>query len=60
MRTEASNQLTVAHMGVRDYIDGEFNSILASPLGFLPSLDQPIRPASTSGGIVTPICFAVF
>ena len=29
MRTEASNQLTVAHMGVRDYIDGEFSSILS-------------------------------
>jgi hypothetical protein len=23
---------------------GEFNSILASPLGFLPSLDHLIRP----------------
>jgi hypothetical protein len=27
----------------QDLFDGEFNSILGSPLGFVPSLDQPIR-----------------
>jgi hypothetical protein len=29
---------------VWDLVVGENSSILASPLGFLPSLDQPIRP----------------
>jgi hypothetical protein len=28
----------------RDCVDGEFNSILALPFGFLPSLDHLIRP----------------
>jgi hypothetical protein len=28
----------------QDLVDGEFSSILAAQLGFLPSLDQPIRP----------------
>ena len=43
MRTEASNQLTLGHTGVRDYIDGEISSIVAAPRRFLRSFDHFIR-----------------
>src|SRR5262245_32002648 len=39
----------------QDLFDGEYTSILASPCGYLITL---FARASTSGGIVRPICFA--
>jgi hypothetical protein len=43
-----------------DLIDGEFSSILASSLGFLPSLITSSALANTFGGIVRPILFGRF
>jgi hypothetical protein len=42
---------------MRDYVDGEYNSILASPRGHL--ITRSAR-TSTLGGIVRPICLAAF
>src|SRR5262245_19926176 len=41
--------------GTQDLFDGEYSSILASPCGYLITL---FARASTSGGIVRPICLA--
>src|SRR5262249_45242003 len=43
--------------GTQDLFDGEYSSILASPCGYLITL---FARASTSGGIVRPICLAAF
>jgi hypothetical protein len=43
-----------------DWRDGEFNSILASRFVFFDYLISLSARASTLGGIVRPICLAVF
>ncbi len=44
----------------RNLLEGEFSSILTSPLRFFAHLITLFARASTFGGIVSPICLAAF
>jgi len=54
MITRRTNKIYL-FLSERDFVDGEFNSILASPRGHLTTLSAFVN---TLCGIVTPICFA--
>ena len=57
---DARLNCTVPQLDPRDCVEGEINSIIASRFAFCHHLITLSARVSTFGGIVRPICFAVF